>query len=199
MAHEQEGLRGSVEDILFARRIVQLRGPLDDTTTGELTSRLMYLDGSGDEAVTLYVDSAGGPLLAGLSVVDTIELLGVPVDTVCLGRAEGSAVAVVAAGRHRRAGRHARLRLCEPEVTADGKAQQLQAWAAHHAEQSARFAAVLAGLTGRPREHLEADLEAGRWLESDEAVAYGLIDAVWEREAGGSDPGPRPPLGFGRS
>ncbi|MDA8283010.1 MAG: ATP-dependent Clp protease proteolytic subunit [Actinomycetota bacterium] len=173
-----------VEDFLFERRILQLRGPLDEAVAGEVCSRLMYLDGGGDDAVTLYVDSPGGPVHAGLTVVDTIELLGVPVDTICVGRAEGSAVALIAAGRRRRAAPHAHFRLCEPDVTADGRAAQLQAWAEHHTRQSASLAGVLARTTGRPQEHVEADIAAGRWMDSAAAVAYGIVDEVWAAERG---------------
>ncbi|MHB1930609.1 MAG: ATP-dependent Clp protease proteolytic subunit, partial [Acidimicrobiales bacterium] len=176
----------NVEEALLARRILQLRGPLDETVAGDLCSRLMFLDGSGDDAVTLYVDSPGGPIHAALTVVDTMELLGVPVDTICVGRSEGPAVAVVAAGRRRRAAAHARFRLSEPAVSADGRAAQLQAWAEHHAEQSARLACVLARTTGRPQEHVEADLAAGRWLDSAGAVAYGIVDEVWAPGPGGA-------------
>ncbi|HET9072273.1 MAG TPA: ATP-dependent Clp protease proteolytic subunit [Acidimicrobiales bacterium] len=180
----REGPGFSPEDALFARRIVQVRGPLDETTAGDLAARLMYLDGSGDEAVTLYVDSPGGPLHAAFSVLDTIALLGVPVDTVCVGRAEGTAVAVVAAGRRRHAAPHARFRLGEPDVSVSGRADQLQSWATYHAEQATRLAGALAAATGRPAEHVEADLAAGRWLDAEQAQAYGIVDDTWPATAG---------------
>lgn len=179
-----EGSGFRPEDALFARRIVQVRGPLDEAAAGDLAARLMYLDGSGDEAVTLYVDSPGGPLHAAFSVLDTIELLGVPVDTVCVGRAEGTAVAVVAAGRRRHAAPHARFRLGEPDVSVSGRADQLQSWATYHAEQATRLAGALAAATGRPAEHVEADLAAGRWLDAEQAQAYGIVDDTWPAAAG---------------
>ncbi len=185
-------------DALFALRVVQLRGPLDEAAGGDLAARLMYLDGAGEEAVTLYVDSPGGPVHAAFGVLDTIALLGVPVDTVCVGRAEGTAVAVVAAGRRRLAAPHARFCLAEPEVSVHGRAGELASWAAHHASQSARLAAELARSTARPVEHVEADLASGRWLDAEQAQSYGIVDGPWTPGAagrGGSPP--RPPLGFG--
>ena len=142
----------------------------------------MYLDGAGDDAVTLYVDSPGGPAQAAFAALDTIELLGVPVDTICVGRAEGTAVALVAAGRHRLAARHARFRLCEPEVSLRGNAEQLRSAADHHARASGDLAALLARSTGRPAEHVEADLASGRWLDAAGAAAYGLVDGTWPPE-----------------
>ncbi len=70
----------------------------------------------------------------------TIDLLGVPVETVCVGRAEGSAVGVVAAAPRRQAARHARFRLSEPTSSVAGRAAELDAWAEHHQAQLARFA-----------------------------------------------------------
>lgn len=168
-------------DALLARRIVTLRGPLDADRAGDLCTRLVYLDGSGDEAVTLHLDSPGGPLGAALTVVDTMTLLGVPVDVVALGRVEGSAIGVLVAGRGRLAAPHARFRLVEPPVEASGTAGEMAAWAAHHAATAARFAELVAGVTGRPLEHVEADLERGRWLDAEEARSYGLVQGIWGR------------------
>jgi ATP-dependent Clp protease protease subunit len=164
---------------LHERRIVLLRGALDDKLAGEVTAELMMLDATGDQAVALHVDSAGGSLEAAFAVIDTIDLLGVPVETICIGRAEGSAVGVVAAAPRRHAAPHARFHLCEPSATVEGRASQIEAGAAHHQAQTARFARRLARASGRPAEHVEADLSMGRWLDAEEAVAYGLVDDLW--------------------
>ena len=169
-----------------------LRGPLDDRSANDVIAELTVLDGTGDGPISLQVDSSGGPLEAAFAVVDTVDMLGAPVEVTCVGRAEGSAVAVVASAPRRRAAPHARFRLCEPSTTIEGRASQVETWAEHHRAQVASFAARLAAATGRPVEHVEADLSMGRWLDADAAVAYGLVDEVWR-------PGPgRPdrPLGF---
>lgn len=176
---------------LAEQRIVLLRGVLDDDLAGQVAAQLMLLDASGDDAVTLHVDSGGGPLHAAFTVIDTIDLLGVPVETVCVGRVEGAAVGVVAAAPRRQAARHARFRLSEPTSSVAGRAAELEAWAEHHQAQLARFVERLALATGRPAEHVEADLSIGRWLDAPGAVRYGLVDGLWEPGAS-----PRLPLGF---
>ncbi len=178
---------------LHDRRVVLLRGPLDDGKATAVIAELISLEGTGNGTVSLHVDSEGGPLEAAFAVIDTIDLLGVPVETTCVGRAEGSAVGVVAAAPVRRAAPHARFHLCEPRTTVEGRAVQIEAWAEHHQAQVASFAARLATASGRPVEHVEADLGMGRWLDAEAAVAYGLVDEVWR-------PGPgteRRRLGFG--
>jgi ATP-dependent Clp protease protease subunit len=164
----------------------------------------MALDATGDGAVQRYVGSTGGAVHSAMSLIDTMDLLGVPVHVTCLGRAEGAAVGVVAAGARRVASPHAQFHLSEPEVSVSGNASQLAAWAEHHRVELERFVERLALATGRPAEHLEADLSLGRWLDAEEALHYGLVDEIWGPARGpgprSNDPptaGPRHPFGFG--
>jgi ATP-dependent Clp protease protease subunit len=143
----------------------------------------MTLDATGEEPVRLVLGEARGPLSGVMALVDTIDLMGVPVHVDCLGRVEGAAVAVVAAGSWRAAAPHARFRLCEPGGSASGNADQLAAWAERHRCELDQFIARLARATGRHPEHVEADLSLGRWLGAQEAVAYGLVDEVWQTGA----------------
>jgi ATP-dependent Clp protease protease subunit len=183
-----------VRSELFGRRVVLLRGELDDQLAGQVAAELMMLDASDDGAVVLHVDSTGGSLLAAFTVIDTMDALGVPVEVVCVGRAEGAAVGVVAAGARRYASPHAQLHLSEPSSSVTGSARDIEAWAAQHQHQLSRYVQRLADATHRPFEHIEADLAMGRWLSADEAVAYGLIDGLWRARPGSP---PRRPIGFG--
>lgn len=197
-----EGFNPWVRSQLLQRRVVLLRGALDDALAGQVTAELLFLEGSGDEPVVVHVDSEGGPLHAAFAVIDTIDQLRAPVEAVCVGRAEGSAVGVLAAAPLRHAATHARIRLSEPESSVSGRAGDLQAWAEQRQHELARFADRLAQASGRPFEHVEADLTAGRWLTAQQAVAYGLVDGIWEPGrgggAGGQSGGGRP-FGFGPS
>ncbi len=183
---------------LFERRIVSLRGALDDGLAGQVAAELMMLDASGDGSVTLYVDSGEGSLDAAFTVMDTIDLLGVPVQAICVGRAFGPAVGVVAVAHRRRASRHARFYLSAPRTSIQGTAAELQRWVGHQEAQLDAFAARLAAATGRPAEHVEADLATGRYLSAEEALQYGLVDEIWTQEGAGRRglPPEKPPLGF---
>ena len=175
----------SPEDLLrarlFERRIVFLRGPLDDAVAGDVAAQLMTLDASGDEPVQLHVDSPGGPLEPAFVLIDTVGLLGVPVHAVCVGRAEGAAVGVLAGAEFRRASPHARFRLSQPDDKVGGVARDIETWVAHKQRMLDEFHRHLAVATGRPLELVEADTAAGRYLDADEAVTYGLIHDVWTR------------------
>jgi len=164
---------------LFERRTVFLRGVLDDRLAGDTAAQLMTLDATGDGAVTLIIDASGPSLDAAFTLIDVIDLLGVPVNGVCVGRAEGAAVGVRAVCPHREAGPSARFHLHDPDVTAEGNAAQMAKWAEHHEQRLLRFHQRLAQATGRPVEHVEADCSgAGRFLDAEKAKRYGLVDEV---------------------
>ena len=175
----------SPEDLLraqlFERRIVFLRGALDDNAAANVAAQLMTLDASGDEPVQLHVDSPGGALEPAFVLIDTIGLLGVAVHAVCVGRAEGGAVGVFAAAQVRRAAPHARFRLSQPDERVGGVARQIETWVAHKQRMLDDFHRHLAAATGRPFEQVEADTAAGRYLDVDDAITYGLVDEVWTR------------------
>ncbi len=177
---------------LFERRVIHVRGPLDDDAAGLLATQLMALDALGDAAVQLYLDSGGGPLQAAFTVIDTMDLLG---KVTCVGRAEGTAIGVLAAGARRLAAPHARLHLAEPEAMAAGNAAQLCAWVVHHQAQLARFVQRVATATGQPAEHVEADMALGRWLDAREALAYGLVQELWVPARGPGTGAGRGPAG----
>jgi ATP-dependent Clp protease, protease subunit len=181
---------------LFEQRIVSLRGPLTDEVAGLACAELMTLDASGDSAITLFVDSGEGTLSAAFSLMDTIDLLGVPVNATCMGRADGPAVGVMAVAHFRRASRHARFHLSAPSSSVAGTAADLERWAVHHQQQLDSFVSRLSEATHRPLEHVEADVYAGRYLTAEEAISYGLIDEIWQSDRSGSSPPDRPPLGF---
>jgi ATP-dependent Clp protease protease subunit len=163
---------------LLERRIVLLRGRLDDEMATVVTAELMALAASGADPIDLQVDSEGGPIRPALSLVDTIGVLGVDVHATCLGRAEGSAVGVFSAGTRRLMAPHARLHLCEPPTHEHGDAASLRQLAANAAADLAALVSVVASACHRPPEHVEAEMAAGCWLDAESAVAYGLADGV---------------------
>ena len=187
---------GWVRARLFEQRIVVVRGELTDELAGQAAAELMTLDASGDDAVALHLDCAGGALEAAFTLMDTIDLLGVPVHATCLGRVEGPAVGVVAVAPRRATAPHTRFRLAVPEVTVQGRARDLEQWADHYSDRLDRFVSRLAASTRRPAEHVEADLLAGRWLTAEEAVRYGLVDEV-VRPGAKVRPLPSAPARFG--
>ena len=163
---------------LFEQRTVFLRGSLDDKAAGDTAAQLMTLDATGDTAVTLVLDATGTSIDAAFTVMDVIDLLGVPVKAVCMGRADGAAVGVLAVCAHRSAGPNARFRLADPDVQAAGNSEQLARAVEFHNEQLRRFHQRLAQAVGKPLEEVAKDCADGRYLDAEQARAYGLVDEI---------------------
>lgn len=176
MTNEPDG--SWLQERLFERRIVLCRGVLDDSLTGRVAAALMTLDALGDGAVELQLDSPGGSLEAAWTIIDVIDLLGVPVNIVCSGRVEGAAVGVLSAGGTRTALPHARFRLSDPELEISGRARELAALLEHHSKRLALLHERIAACTGRPVGEVAADFRAGRSLDANESLRYRLIDEI---------------------
>jgi ATP-dependent Clp protease protease subunit len=190
--------RDQVRAKLFERRTVLLSGELDDVVASHAAAELMTLDASGDEPIDLHVDAHGGTFEVAFTLIDVIDLLGLPVTATVVGRAEGPAVGVLAVAGRRIAAPHARLRLCQPVVAFSGHARDIESWSEHHRRQADRFCARLARATGLPVEMIEAELEAGRYLDPAEARRLHLIDEIAEPTAPLRTL-PRPGFGFRRN
>ena len=178
----------SVYADLLERRIVFVRDRLDHDTAMLVTAQLMALDADDDAPITLVVNSGGGPADAAVGVLDTMDLVRCPVDTSCVGRAEGTAVVVVAAGSgHRQCGPGATFRLRFPDLEAAGSADRLQREVENATQLQGTLVDRLAAITRQSRALVARDVERGRMLTADEAVTYGLVDEVSGRQRGGGD------------
>ena len=136
---------------LFEQRVVLLHGTLDDRTATRVSAELMTLDAEGDAAVSLRIDCAGGSLALGLTLMDVIELLGVPVRALCMGQVGGPAVGVLAVCGHRAALPSTRVHLCEPTTQMEAHVREVEQWAHVRADERRRFCERLAAAAGRPR------------------------------------------------
>jgi ATP-dependent Clp protease protease subunit len=173
------GFESTIYADLLERRIVFVRDRLDHDAATLLTAQLMALDADGTSPVTLVVNSAGGPADAVTGLLDTIDLVRCPVDTSCVGRAEGTAAVVVAAGTgRRRCGPGATFRLRLPDLEAAGPADRLRRDVESATLVQRALIDRLAAVTGQSRVLVARDVDRGRVLTADEALAYGLVDEV---------------------
>jgi ATP-dependent Clp protease, protease subunit len=185
---------------LFAQRVVLLSGPLDDLSVTRASAELMTLDADGDDAVTLRVDCGEGALALALTLMDVVELMGVPVRALCLGQVGEGAVGVVAVCARRAALPNTRFVLREPSSGAASPVhvRDVAQWAELRADERDRFCHRLARAAGRPVGEVRDDVVRGRYLGAADAVRYGLVDEVW-RPGGDIEKLPGPPgqtMGF---
>ena len=194
----QESLSEALARRLLAQRVVLLHGPLNELSVTRLAAELMTLDPDGDDPVTLRIDCAEAGLAPALTLMDVIELMGVPVRALCLGQVAAGAIGVVALCAHRAALPSTRFSLCEPATELEAHVRNVAQWAELRAAERERFCARVGAAAGRPRTAVEEDLAHGRFLGAAEAVEYGILDEVCRPDAPigrlpGSGP---PPMGF---
>ena len=174
-----EHLSPWLEERLFERRVVMLRGPLSAGLASQTAAALLTLDAMGVEPVHLHISAADGDLIAAFTVIDAIDAMRAPVHAVVTSEAGGAAVAVLAAAQRRLAYRHARIRLSEPRSeTVAGTADEVAAAAGQYLRELEEMAVRLAAVTGQPRSRVEDDLSAGRMLTAEQAREYGLVDEI---------------------
>jgi ATP-dependent Clp protease protease subunit len=194
----RDPLSDQLAERLLAQRVVLLHGPLDDLTVARVSAELMTLDAEGDEPVTLRVDCGEAELGPALTLMDVVELMGVPVRALCLGQVGAGAVGVVAVCATRAAMPSTRFALREPSAgQATMHARNVAQWAELRADERARFCDRVAAASKRPAAQVRQDMERGVFLSAAEAAAYGLIDEVCRPDAAIHPlPGSATPMGF---
>jgi len=163
---------------LLDQRVVSLAGPLDAEAANRAAASLALLDASGDDPVELRLCDVDADLDIALTLIDTVDLMGVPVHATCLGEISGPAIAILAVADRRTAARHATLHLREPRTRWSGHAGDVATHAAHHQRRLRLLQERVARACRRPADAVAADMRTGRILTAEEAHGYGLIDAV---------------------
>jgi ATP-dependent Clp protease, protease subunit len=166
---------------LLKDRIVYLGTEVNDTAANLIIAQLLLLESEDPDApVTLYINSPGGVVTAGLAIYDTMQHVRCPVATVCLGLAASMGAVLLAAGRPgmRKALPSARVMIHQPLGGARGQSTDIQILAAEILGMRARLNDILALHTGQNASQIAEDTERDRFLSALEAKQYGLIDDV---------------------
>jgi ATP-dependent Clp protease protease subunit len=178
---------------LLNERIIFLGTQVDDTSANLICAQLLVLaaeDATKD--ISLYINSPGGSIDAGLAIYDTMQLIPCDVATTCMGLAASMGQFLLCAGTRgkRFALPHSRILMHQPLGQIQGQAVDI----AIQAEQIIYLKRILAERiafhTGQPIERIEADSDRDRWFSAEEARDYGFIDAVVERTTNVSEPAP---------
>jgi ATP-dependent Clp protease protease subunit len=164
---------------LLERRILFLRGALEETTADDLVAQLLYLEMDSDEPITLYIDSPGGSSSGMFALYDTIQLMRAPVHATCIGMAASAGAFLLAtATGTRSATPNARIMIHQPLGGARGSATDIQIQASQIAYLRRRVEEILAERTSHTIEKIHEDTQRDFWLSAIEARDYGLIDEV---------------------
>ncbi|HMC40708.1 MAG TPA: ATP-dependent Clp protease proteolytic subunit [Acidimicrobiales bacterium] len=168
----------AAEQALLDRRVVLVSGRIDDAKGAAIAASLMVLAALGDEPVEMRISAESDSLDVALALMDTIDSLGVAVHGTVAGTVGGTMVGVLAACAHRRIGAFAHIHIREPQAEFTGIARELHQQALDMQARLEDLVRRIAEVTGRPFEHVEADLRSGLHLDATGAVAYGLADGI---------------------
>ena len=166
---------------LLRERIVCVNGPIDDHMSNLVVAQLLFLESENPEkAVSMYINSPGGVVTAGLAIYDTMQYIKCPVSTLAVGQAASMASLLLASGEsgHRRSLPHSRIMLHQPSGGASGQASDIEI----HAKEILRMRDTLNSLyhahTNQPIEQISRALERDYFMDAQEAKGFGLIDEV---------------------
>ncbi len=170
-----------VLDRLLEERIVFLGREVDDEIANRITAQLLLLAAQDPERdITLYINSPGGSVTAGMAIYDTMRLIRPDVATWAVGFAASMGQFLLTAGARgkRHALPHARILMHQPSAGIGGHATDIAIRAGVYAEMKREIAEITAGHTGQTFETITADSDRDRWFTASEAQAYGLVDHV---------------------
>jgi len=181
----QFGERGyDIYSRLLKDRIVFLGGGVDDDMANLIIAQLLFLESEDPKKdISLYVNSPGGSVTAGLAILDTMNHVKPHVSTVCVGMAASAAAVILSAGEKgkRYALPNAEVMIHQPWGGAQGQATDIEITAKHILATRDRLNKILAKNTGQPLERIEKDVDRDYFMMADEAKKYGIVDQVFKR------------------
>jgi ATP-dependent Clp protease protease subunit len=186
---EQSGRGERAYDIysrLLRERVIFLVGPVNDMTANLVVAQLLFLESENpDKDISLYINSPGGSVSAGLSIFDTMQFIKPDVSTLCMGLAASMGAFLLAAGAKgkRFALPNSRIMIHQPSGGAQGQATDIEIQAREILKLREALNKILAERTGQPLEKIRLDSERDFFMSGPEAKDYGLIDQVLEKRA----------------
>ena len=166
---------------LLKDRIVFIVGPIDDYMANVVVAQLLFLESENpDKEISLYINSPGGIVTAGLSIYDTMQFIKPDVSTICLGQAASMGSLLLAGGAKgkRYCLPHSRIMVHQPLGGFEGQASDIEIHAREILKVKARLNEILAKHTGQTIERIQKDSDRDNFMEAQAAVDYGLVDNV---------------------
>ena len=188
MVVEQTGRGERAYDIfsrLLKERIVFIGTPVDDTIASLVIAQLLFLESEDpDKDINLYINSPGGSVSSGLAIYDTMQYIRPDVSTICIGLAASMGAVLLTGGtKGKRSGLpNSRIMIHQPWGGVQGTASDISIQAEEILRTKKRLNEILSHHTGQSLELIERDTDRDRYMSSEEAKTYGLIDTVYVKK-----------------
>lgn len=167
---------------LLEDRIIMLSGEIDDATANTVVAELIYLEGKDpDKDISIYINSPGGSVTAGLAIYDTMNYVKCDVSTICIGMAASMGAFLLSSGTKgkRFALPNSEIMIHQPLGGAQGQASDIKIQADHILKIKEKLNSILSKNTGKPVEQVEKDTDRDNYLSAEQALEYGLIDKIF--------------------
>lgn len=185
LANTGNGERGmDIYSRLLNDRIIMLSEKIDDYTASLVVAQMLYLEGQDSEKdISLYINSPGGSVSAGLAIYDTMQYIKCDVSTICVGTAASMGAFLLSSGAKgkRIILPNAEVMIHQPLGGAQGQATDIQIAAEHISRIKQRLNTILAANTGKSIEEIAVDTDRDNWLTAQQALEYGLVDRILDK------------------
>ncbi|SEQ22971.1 ATP-dependent Clp protease proteolytic subunit ClpP [Piscibacillus halophilus] len=169
---------------LLKDRIIMLGGPVDDNIANSIVAQMLFLAAEDpDKDISLYINSPGGSITAGMAIYDTMQFIKPHVSTICVGMAASMGAFLLAAGEPgKRYGLpNSEVMIHQPLGGTQGQASDIQIHAKRIVEMREKINQILSERTGQPYEVIERDTDRDNFMSAEKAKEYGLIDEVMKK------------------
>ena len=166
---------------LLKERVIFLVGPVNDMTANLVVAQLLFLEAENpDKDISLYINSPGGSVTAGMSIYDSMQFVKPDVSTLCIGQAASMGAFLLAAGAKgkRFSLPNSRVMIHQPSGGFQGQSSDIQIQAKEIMYLREKLNAILANHTGRTEKEIDRDTERDNFMSAEESVKYGMIDKV---------------------
>lgn len=168
---------------LMGDRVLMITEPVDDHMMGIIVSQLLYLEAEdSSEPIHMYISSPGGSVMAGLAILDTMQLIQAPVHTYAMGMVASMAAVLFTCGEpgHRYIMPNAEVMIHQPLGGTSGQASDIEIQANHIIKLKKRLYKIISKATGKHVKTIEKESDRDNYFEADQAIAFGLADTVLE-------------------
>ena len=169
---------------LLKDRIIILNGEITDSTANVIVAQLLYLDSLDNSDISLYINSPGGSITAGMAIYDTMNLIKSDVSTICVGIAASMAAFILAVGKREKRFilPNAEVMIHQPLGGVQGQATEIKIAAERILKLKHKLNSILSDATGKSIDVIDNDTERDNFMDSKEALKYGLVDKVLEKK-----------------
>lgn len=169
---------------LLKERIILLSGEIDDNLANTIVAELLYLDSLNNEDISIYINSPGGSITAGMAIYDTMNFVKSDISTICIGMAASMGAFLLSCGTKgkRYSLPNSEIMIHQPLGGAQGQATEIKIAAERILKSRDKLNKILSKNTGQDIEIISRDTERDNFMESDEALKYGLIDKIIENK-----------------